>query len=830
MRYNDAVKMNRLNTSFVLAAAIVSAGVLSSAGQYEELDLAGAWKLEQVGDSSVACPIAVPGDVHSALFKAGLMENPFWGRNELKTQWVGKKTWSVSRSFDLAASTAARKAVVLRLTDVDTFARVYVNGAEVGATNDRFLRYDFDVRRRVRPGRNDIRVVFDSSDNICHSETNRYSRFYPGIGHGMVHQNNYIRKPLCHGGWDWGLSQMVTGLCGDVKVLAYDDFRVDYSYVDQEFAPDYSRCDLLVRTEIVGADGRAETVTNRMSVDRPKLWWPNGCGEQALTEIRWNVRGRELAKRIGLRRIEAVSEKGTGPDGKETVSLKFRVNGRDVFAKGVNWIPCDAFESRQTPEKYRDLLESAVAANMNMIRLWGGGQFERDCFYDLCDELGLMVWHDFMHACATFPMEEPYRSLLRADTRHQVKRLRDHASIAMWCGDNECIGFLWWPDSKVRGDAFFTASQFQRTDLLAECVAECDPGRRFWASSPYAGREPPFEAYENPSMGDIHSWDVWWAGKSFEHYHTVKPRFCSEFGYQSFSSKEVALTYVKGEDLNPTAPDFEWHQKNTFGNRLILETMARYFRFPQSTDAMLYLSQVQQAIAIKTAVEWWRSLRPWCMGALYWQLDDNWPVASWSSIEYTGKWKHLHYHARRFFAPLAVVGLPGGKVVAMNDTAAPVDGVVTVEAWKFDGTKPEKTVTVRKTLAADSATEIGTWPKESWPEDTFLVLTLTTPGGTFANHWLFDLFKKYDLAKAKVECEVKAEGDLKAGGLKVVLSTDRPAFFVWANATGVRGEFSDNSITLLPGRPVTLAFRPKEPVTPEAFRRALGVMHLRETY
>ena len=794
----------------------------SAAVSETQIDLSGKWTLSGTDEHGqpVTCSAAVPGDVHSALLDAGRMEDPFYGRNELKTQWVGRHAWTFERTFDLDGATCGKKAIVLRLRDVDTFATVNVNGQEVGKTHDRFQRWDFDVKPFLRPGKNSLRLVFDSSETVCHQRTNLFSRAYPGIEHGLVHDNNMIRKPLCHGGWDWGLSQMATGPLGDVKLVAYDDFRVDHVYCEQAFAPDFSRCDVTVFTEITNADGSRETVTNQVPVLAPKLWWPHGYGKPEMTEIRWTVRGRPLAKRLGLRKLETVSEKGVGPDGNETVSLKFRVNGREVFAKGVNWIPCDAFESRQTLERYRGLLEDAVAANMNMVRLWGGGQFERDCFYDLCDELGLLIWHDFMFACSTFPMEEPLVSEIRDETRYQLKRLRDHASIALWCGDNECVGTLYYRIGE-KDREFFHDSHLKRSALLRQCVETCDPTRTFWQTSPYGGRDRYALAdADNPSLGDVHSWEVWWAGKGFEHYHTVKPRFCSEFGYQSFPSREVAETFCDAADINPTAPDFEWHQKNDFGNRLILETMARYFRFPQGTDAILYLSQVQQAVAIKTAVEWWRSLRPWCMGIMYWQLNDNWPVASWSSIEYGGKWKQLHYHARRFYAPLCFVGLPDGRLCAMNDRDRPVSAEFSVERWTFDGRRIGSKCW-KADLASDSVThfenEIG-----SSEEPTFLFLSMKTEDGCFDNFWMDRKFKECNLAK----CRISTSFD----GFKVTLLSDRPAFFVWANVKGIRGEFDDNSITLLPNRPVTLTFAPQGRVTAADFRAAFTLTHLRETY
>ena len=815
-----------MKKTIMTLAAAVAAGMAWGL----ELDLGGEGRLAGTDDAGapVDCPIALPGDVQSALLKAGKTIDPFWGRNELKTQWIGRRDWTVTRTFDAGGEILAKKAVVLRLEDVDTFATISLNGHELGKTDNRFRRWEFDVKPYLRAGKNELKGVFASSENRANELAKGYDHAFPMSNVPWAKNQALIRKPACHAGWDWGLAQMVTGFCGDMKLLAYDDCKVDYVYTTQDFNADFTRCDLTVFAEATDADGRAFTVTNRIAIDNPPLWWPNGAGPQRFYDYTVKVGSQTLVRRIGLRKIEVLNTPDTDESGKPGARMAFRVNGRELFMKGANWIPCSAFENEQTPERYRDLLESAVAANMNMIRVWGGGQFEKDGFYEICDELGILLWHDFMFSCAVYPGDAAFLGTVREELRHQLKRLRDHASVAMWCGDNECVGALKWFPATQADKPYYRKALEARHAACDAAVAAFDPQRAFWPSSPCAGPRNYADNWKNDSQGDMHNWQVWHANKSFDEYYRYRPRFCSEFGYQSFSSREVAETYCAAADLNPTAPDFEWHQKNRGGNQRMLETMARYFRFPQGTDAMLYLSQVQQAIAIKTAAEGWRAQRPRCMGTLFWQLNDNWPVASWSSIEYGGKWKHLQYQAKRFFAPLAVVGVPGGsngtaRVVALNDRAERVKAEVVAEYWSFDG-RVLKTRLAQLDLPPDSATDwgAGVLAADAVAEPSFLVLTLKTPEGTFRNEWLFDYYKAYDLADAKVSAKVD--------GFTVTLSTDKPAFFVWANAKGVRGEFSDNSFTLLPGRPATLTFAPGRKVSAEAFRRAFSVFHLRQTY
>jgi len=757
-----------------------------------DMDLSGVWCLSgsnNVG-CAISCPISVPGDVHSSLFKSKLTCDPFWGCNETNAQWVGLHDWTVDREFEASEGFLAHKKIILRLEHCDTFAEVFVNGISVGKTCDRFLRWDFNVKPCLRKGKNKIRGVFSSATRKGNEIAAAYGRKYKMFEqpHSFAFNQAVIRKPACHKGWDWGLCQQITGFCGPVKLLASDARRVDYLYADTVFNADLSHCTLTAFA--VCDDG--SVVTNRQEIDNPPLWWPNGQGERKFYTYSVEVDGHRYEKSIGLRKVEVVNEKG---------SMFFRVNNRPVFMKGANWIPCSAFDGEQTPARYRDLLTSAAQANMNMIRLWGGGQYEKDVFYDLCDELGLLIWHDQMFACASYPVDRAdFVELVAKECAHQFRRLRDHASIALWCGGNECK---------------------TPVDVQREAVRKYDPGRVFWPSSPCAGPDDMSgTTFGSDTAGDMHNWQVWHSGKPLTEYYKSRPRFCSEFGFQSFSSREVALAFCAPDNLMSGNPDFEWHQKNTGGNDRIRNSFARDFRLPKDMESTLYLSQVQQALAIKTAVEGWRTQRPHCMGALYWQLNDNWPVASWSSLEYGGKWKHLHYQARRFYAPIAVVGAPGPNdatnvVWALNDTASDVKAMVRVEYRTFDGriVSSEDRQVIVPALGTSKVSEVPV------RNGTFISLEMETSSGTFANEWLFDKFKDCLLREAKI--------DVVFDGFRVTLTTDNPTFFVWANVKNVRGEFDDNSFTLLPGRPKTLVFTPKEPVTHEAFRKAFAVTHLK---
>ena len=801
---------------------------MSFTGTASELSLSGEWTLSGSNDvgAVVSCPIAVPGDVHSALFKAKLIPDPFWGCNETNVQWVGRHDWTVRRSFQASPELMGKKSVVLRLEDCDTFCTVRINGHVVGKTHDRFQRYDFEIRPFLACGENVVEGVFESAERMGDERRKKYDRPYP-IGHAVWAKNqSLVRKPACHAGWDWGPALMLAGFCGDVRLLASDGPRVNYVYTRQDFNADLSHCTLSVFADM--SDGT--TATNKIEIANPQLWWPNGMGRQAFYTYSVKVGDETITRRIGLRKLEVLNERSTSADGREELSMTFRVNNRELFAKGANWIPCDALDARQTPEKYRDLLGSAAAANMNMIRLWGGGQYEKDVFYDTCDELGLLVWHDMMHACAVYPGDDRFLDELKDELSHQLRRLRDHASIALWCGDNECLNAVtWWSKTKEQAD-FYRAQWVKRSRLQGEMVALYDPSRTYWPSSPCCGPGDFGDAMKDDSKGDMHNWDVWHEDAPFAQYYKYCPRFCSEFGYQSFPSVEVAETFASRADILSQGPEFEWHQKNAGGNKRIRETMARYFKPPRDVPSELLLSQFQHGMAMKMAVEAWRSQRPRCMGTLYWQLNDNWPVASWSSIEYGGKWKPLHHMARRFFSPVSIVARPAvvngvadtarGEIVVLNDTDKELSDVAVAEYVTYGG----QVVAAEKfpvSALADSAQAVGSFASR---DDTFLVLRL----GECSNDWHFGSYRDMPIENADVRMRIVGEGEDNGRKWTVFISTDRPAFFVWLNARGIRGEFDDNALTLLPGEERRLVFTAKEPTSREALSAALTVVHLAE--
>ena len=742
-------------------------------------------------------PIDVPGDVHSALLAAHVIPDPYFGTNEVLTTWVGNQDWIVEYDLVADAKSCVRRRQVLRLEDVDTLAEISLNGKSLGETHNRFRRWEFDVTGLMRPGKNVLRGRFKNVIAAKEAAAASYDHGY--WVHGPVMRNlNLIRKPFCHGGWDWGPEIMNVGFMKEPELIATDGIVVDYVHADQRFSDDMSRVDVDFTVEYSRPDGQKAKWQERRTVMNPRLWWPRGMGEQALTEFVLKVEGTEIRRRLGLRKLELLTERDASG-----VSMCFRVNGRRFFAKGADFIPCDALESRQTPGRYRSLVEAAAAANMNMLRVWGGGQYERECFYDLCDEKGILVWQDFMFACACYPGSEDFLAEVDAEARHQVRRLKDHPCIAIWCGDNECgIGHARWYREEIKSEqerARLADEYRRRLAVLRKACADLDPTRTFWATSPCQGADKdPVLGGTSDNAGDEHNWDVWHGDQDFEMYRKRVPRFCSEFGYQSLSSPAVARTFLPAGPIDLGGPEFGHHQKDYGGNRRIAGMVGRYFKVPTDPVDFMWISQVQQGLAIKTAIECWRSSQPHCMGTLIWQLNDNWPVASWSSVEYGGRWKVMHHLARRFYAPVTVQAVPVGERLEIRGVSERGErkGTLTVATYDFDGREVDrmcKSCRIPEGAAVLLDRPLSAWGDAETLKNRFLVMTFDDPEFPYANDYLFCRPK---------DCAMKSANVQVRDGCLV---TDRPAFYV---ITDNPDPSEGNCHTLLPGRPIKTKTNP----------------------
>jgi beta-mannosidase len=771
------------------------------------LDLAGCWTLSDEGGAHVV-PFDLPGDGVSALAKAGLIPDPYWGRNEYDCRWVSERDWVARRSFTHDGSAAE-----LVVEGLDTVAEVRLNGVLVLSAANVHRRWRVDVSTALRAGENVVEIHFRSPVRVALARAERmpFPIPYQQVNGPIAHAN-MLRKQQCDFGWDWNIALGIFGVSGAIRLEAVGP-RIGDVMVDQMHSSGQvevrlrvhatsenvtaSLCGITETSPVVG--GVAELA---LVIRDPVLWWPAGQGAQALHDLVLEGGGTRVVKRIGLRDMKLVSE----PDAAGR-SFGVQVNGRTVFAKGANWIPADALFGRITVKGVRALLQSAVNANMNMLRIWGGGRYEPDWFYDLCDEMGLMVWQDFMFACHLYPSTPDFLSEVDAEVRDVVGRISHHACIALWCGDNELIGALtWFPESRKDRDRYLV--NYDRLNRTVEAaLLDVLPGANWWPSSPSPGPLAFGDAWHDDSSGDMHFWSVWHEGKDFDHYRDVSPRFCSEFGFQSYPSLTAIARYADPKDWNIAAPVMESHQKNPGGNARIAETMFRYFRFPVDFPNFVYVSQVQQGLAIKTAVTHWRSLKPHCQGTLYWQLNDTWPVCSWASLDHGGNWKLLHHMAARFYAPVTVVAVPqdGGLVLrAVNDRPDAVRITVTANAAAMDGSV-RKLAEATLSVPNDAAVPVLTLGPEALKAGEVLAFTWTGDAQGEDVHapkpW-----KAYDLQPSGLKADVVRDGGL----WELTLQVNALAPFV-AVESEVPGRFSTNVVTLFPGHPATITFTPEDP-------------------
>ncbi|WP_134681592.1 glycoside hydrolase family 2 protein [Paracoccus ravus] len=783
-----------------------------------EISLNKGWTVTRPGDGRVLL-VDFPNDIHSALLAQGVIADPYWRDREASLDWIHESEWLAERHFDLAAASGRW---TLTLDGIDCHAVVTLNGTEIAHPANRFLRHDIDVTEWLRIGSNHLSIRFLSNSAIARDKAAAAPFAVPHIHwNNRLPHYNFLRKPQCDAGWDWNIALSPLGIHGGVCLRRSEAFRLDDVLVRQihhegrvlleldllttVFKPVETEAVLRVEdhaaTRRFGLWPGANRSRISLLIENPRLWWPNGHGPAELYDLSLRIGDQTRDLRIGLREVELVTE----PD---EIGSRFalRINGRDIFMRGANWIPADALPARATPETVADLLDSAVLANMNMLRVWGGGCYEPDFFYRMCSERGLLVWQDFMFSCNLYPaMDADWLDSVRREARQQVRRLSAHPCLALWCGDNESLGAIgWFPESKADRDRY-VALYDRLNHTLEQVVRDEAPGIPWWPSSPSAGPLNFADGWHDDSAGDMHFWDVWHSAKDFEHYRSVKPRFCSEFGFQSFPSPRVIESFTEPRDRNLSSPIMEIHQRNAGGNSRIAETLARYFAFPDTFDDMVWLSQISQGMAIKTAVECWRAAKPRCMGTLYWQLNDTWPVASWSSLEYGGGWKALHYMARRFFAPVTVVAQPGPAdqitLFALNDTPAPVALAVGLQSVRLTGEIAELGAW-QAVCPPERATEIARLPASAVATDAFLLFHWSDRRGTHCgqNEFLPRRPKEYDLGQPEISARIGLSSE---GVAQVTLATDRPALCVTWDLGGDT-IWDDNCFTLLPDHPRTL--------------------------
>ncbi|MGK0390570.1 MAG: beta-mannosidase [Maribacter sp.] len=642
----------------------------------------------------------VPGNNFSDLLEHGIIPDPFVGTNEDSVQWIKHERWVYKTEFAPMPEVFEKEVKELIFEGLDTYADVYLNDNKILSANNQFRSWTVDVSQSLQRGLNELKIIFHPPIEIEKDKIKKQGYELPGGTRTMT------RKAGFHYGWDWGATITTAGIWRDIKLVAWSDIKINDFHIEQKnistsnadliahFNYEKNSKDSYYEFEVNGTIKKVELKENKgiisipFSIKNPKIWQPTGQGKQHLYHIKGAVRLNnkivaETARKIGLRTVELITDKD-----KLGKQFYFKINGQPLFMKGSNYIPQDNLQDRVTPQKYRDLLQDVLDANMNMIRVWGGGIYEEDLFYDLCDSLGILVWQDFMFACAMYPGDKDYLENVKQEAKENIIRLRNHPSIVLWCGNNEnSEGWHRWGWQ----DAFSNRERRKVWKAYKKVFIKILPSEvnsltnlPYWESSPQFGRGNPKHQFE----GDAHYWGVWHDAEPFKVLAEKVPRFMSEFGFQSFPQISTIESFAEKEEQNLASDVMNTHQKHPRGNKLINEYMARDYKVPTDFEDFVYVSQVLQGEGMRFGLEAQRRNQPYCMGTLYWQLNDCWPVASWSSRDYYGNWKALHYEARNVFAPLAISHEKDSlalNISIVSDMPTNVNDVLEIKIMDFKG-------------------------------------------------------------------------------------------------------------------------------------------------
>lgn len=820
--------------TFLCGGTLSLMAIAGASAQSQTYVLDKGWEFSQAG-SNEWMSARVPGTVHQDLLDHGRLPDPFYGMNEQKVQWVEKEDWLYRTVFTVTADQLKSDAAWLTFEGLDTYADVYLNGSLLLKADNMFVGHKLAVKDVLREGENRLMIRFRSPVEETAPQWDTDGFNYPADNdHSEKRMSVYTRKAPYSYGWDWGIRLATSGIWRPVKLTfcngaAIDDFFVRQQEVTEQVAKVDNQLEINnvtstpkeAQVKVVYAYGeQADTLTrtvvlqpgkNSLSmpawIEKPHLWMPNGWGDPALYTFTATVSvdGKEVASReeaIGLRSIRVVME-----DDKDGKSFYFEVNGKPMFAKGSNYIPGDALLPNMTGERYARLFEDIRAANMNMVRVWGGGIYEDDRFYEEADRNGILVWQDFIFACTTYPHDPTFLKRVSEEAVYNMRRLRNHASLAMWCGNNEIyegMRYWGWKDkySPVVWKEMTEGYDVLFRQLLPELVEANDPGRFYMHGSPY---EANWGRPESWKIADSHNWGTWYGQKPFESLDTEIPRFMSEYGFQAFPEMKTIRMFASPEDYELESPVMNAHQKASIGNFLIKKTMALYYKVPEKFEDLIYAGLVLQGQGMRHGIEAHRRHRPYCMGSLPWQLNDSWPVVSWSSIDYYGNWKAMHYQIRRAFAPVLVDAIKEGNNLSyyiMSDRLTDEELTLNLELMDFNG-KVYRKQKVDGLLPANTSKLFYQEPVEQAlagrdSATTFMHMVVKSKKGEVLSDEIYYFAHPKDqlLPKTPLQWQVKQ----KKGYCEVTVKADKLArdIFIEVPVQGVR--FSDNFFDLLPGQ------------------------------
>lgn len=837
--------MKNLIPLFLLIIVVLLPGCNQPGKEGEiSLQLSENWQFRQAGEEKWL-PALVPGTVHTDLYNNKVIEDPYYRLNEHQLQWIDKENWEYQTTIDADPSLLKFNRIELEFKGLDTYAEVSLNGQVVLQADNMFREWKADIKPFLKKGSNTLHILFRSpiAEGIKKYDANGF--VLPVSGNDLAEIGKveggkmvsvYTRKAGYHFGWDWGPRLVTSGIWRPVFLNAWNDIKIrNIQYRLSEL--DEKKASYAAEFEIEATGNQSATLTidnegiilakervelnagthrYKVSFDikKPELWWTNGLGKQPLYVLTGKVSAgtitSSLTERIGIRKLELVREKDEGG-----TSFYFRLNGVPVFMKGANYIPNDVFLPQVTEERYKKVIQTAKESNMNMLRVWGGGTYEEDLFYELCDEAGILVWQDFMFACAMFPGDSTFLENVRQEAIDNVLRLRNHPSLALWCGNNEILsawtGWGWKKAEEEKNPD--TAAKIWKAysdiflKILPEVVQTLDPERSYVDSSPSSGPGIPADL----KNGDEHYWGVWWGKEPFQTYATHIARFMSEYGFQSFPEISTVRKYALPEDYDINSEVMKSHQRSSIGNGTIEYYMLQEYDKPKDFESFLYVNHVLQAEGIKFGLEGHRRAAPYCMGSLYWQINDVWPVASWSSTDYFQKWKALQYYVKKSFEPVLVSPYRDGqeiKVNIINDELTVQKGKLMVKVIGFDGkvhrnyeTETEVPANTNKLVFAEN---LEKFVGGADPAGSFLLTEFWSGNRMVSTNTLF--FKPYkDLKITEPHVEYTLENVDE--GYKIHFTTDKLAKNIYLQLGDEPGFFSDNYFDLLPGETKIVAFQ-----------------------